>query len=46
MLVVAAAVVSAIVFVVSRGWRPLLHLNFWTRDMSGVVGNRTAQTGH
>jgi phosphate transport system permease protein len=36
MLVVSAAVVSAIVFVVSRGWRPLLHLNFWTEDMSGV----------
>jgi phosphate transport system permease protein len=35
-LVVVAAVVSAIVFVVLRGWQPLLHWNFWTQDMSGV----------
>jgi phosphate transport system permease protein len=35
-LVVTAAVVSAVVFVVLRGWHPLLHWNFWTQDMSGV----------
>lgn len=35
-LVVIAAVSSAIIFVASRGWRPLTHLNFVTDDMSGV----------
>jgi phosphate transport system permease protein len=35
-LVVLVAVSSAIIFVVSRGWRPLTHLNFVTDDMSGV----------
>jgi phosphate transport system permease protein len=35
-LVVGAALASTIVFVVSRGWRPLLHLNFFTHDMAGV----------
>ena len=35
-LVVGAAVVSTVVFVASRGWKPLLHVNFWTQDMSGV----------
>ena len=35
-LVVGAAVVSTVVFVAMRGWKPLLHLNFWTADMSGV----------
>ena len=35
-LVVVAAVVSTVVFVASRGWRPLTHLNFVTDDMSGV----------
>ncbi|MDX6371783.1 MAG: phosphate transport system permease protein [Nocardioidaceae bacterium] len=35
-LVVGAAVVSTIVFVAARGWKPLLHVNFWTQDMSGV----------
>jgi phosphate transport system permease protein len=35
-LVVGAAVVSTVVFVAVRGWKPLLHLNFWTSDMSGV----------
>jgi phosphate transport system permease protein len=33
---VGAALVSAMVFVVMRGWRPLLHLNFYIEDMSGV----------
>ena len=33
---VAAALVSAVVFVVMRGWRPLIHLNFFIDDMSGV----------
>lgn len=35
-LVVGVAVVSTVVFVTARGWEPLLHLNFWTDDMSGV----------
>ncbi len=35
-LVVVAAVLSAVIFVASRGWRPLLNLNFFTDDMSGV----------
>ena len=35
-LVVITAVLSAVVFVASRGWRPLLNLNFFTQDMSGV----------
>lgn len=35
-LVVVTAVVSAVVFVASRGWRPLTNLNFFTDDMSGV----------
>ncbi len=35
-LLVGAAVVSTVVFVAARGWKPLLHLNFWTSDMSGV----------
>lgn len=35
-VVVAAAVVSTIVFVTIRGWRPALNLNFFTSDMAGV----------
>ena len=35
-LVVGAALVSAIVFVAMRGWRPLTHLNFFVDDMAGV----------
>lgn len=35
-VVVLVAVASTIIFVVSRGWRPLTHLNFFTDDMSGV----------
>ena len=35
-LVVGAAVVSTVAFVTARGWKPLLHVNFWTHDMSGV----------
>jgi phosphate transport system permease protein len=35
-LVVGAALASTIVFVVARGWQPLMHLNFFTHDMSGV----------
>ncbi|WP_248581259.1 phosphate ABC transporter permease PstA [Nocardioides sp. InS609-2] len=35
-LVVGAALVSTVVFVVYRGWQPLLHLNFFIDDMSGV----------
>lgn len=35
-LVVAAALVSTIVFVLYRGWQPLLNLNFFVDDMAGV----------
>lgn len=35
-LVVGAALVSTVVFVVYRGWEPMLHLNFYLDDMSGV----------
>ncbi|PKH37746.1 phosphate transport system permease protein [Nocardioides alpinus] len=35
-VVVGAALVSAVVFVVFRGWEPLMHLNFFVDDMSGV----------
>lgn len=35
-LIVGAVLVSALVFVVLRGWRPLMHLNFYVDDMSGV----------
>jgi phosphate transport system permease protein len=35
-LVVGAALLSTIVFVVSRGWRPLTHANFFFDDMTGV----------
>ena len=35
-MIVGAVLVSAIVFVVLRGWRPLMHLNFFVDDMSGV----------
>jgi phosphate transport system permease protein len=35
-LVVGAALVSTVVFVVYRGWEPLLHLNFFVDDMAGV----------
>lgn len=35
-LVVGAALVSTLVFIVLRGWRPLLHANFYLDDMAGV----------
>jgi phosphate transport system permease protein len=35
-LVVGVALASTVVFVVSRGWKPLLHPNFFTHDMAGV----------
>jgi phosphate transport system permease protein len=35
-LVVGVALASTVVFVVSRGWRPLLHPNFFLHDMAGV----------
>ncbi|GAB3200512.1 phosphate ABC transporter permease PstA [Nocardioides hungaricus] len=35
-LVVGAVLVSAVVFVVLRGWRPLMHVNFFVDDMAGV----------
>lgn len=35
-LVVGAALLSTVVYVVLQGWRPLTHLNFFTDDMSGI----------
>lgn len=35
-LIVGAVLVSALVFVALRGWRPLMHLNFFVDDMAGV----------
>ena len=35
-MLVAGVLVSALAFVVMRGWRPLLHLNFYIDDMAGV----------
>lgn len=35
-LVVGVALVSTLVFIVLRGWRPLLHANFFLDDMAGV----------
>lgn len=35
-IVVGAALISTVVFVVFRGWEPLMHLNFFVDDMSGV----------
>ena len=35
-LLVGAALVSTVIFVFVRGWRPLTHVNFLTQDMSGV----------
>lgn len=35
-VVVGAALVSTVVFVVYRGWQPLLHPNFLLDDMAGV----------
>ncbi len=35
-VVVGAALVSTLVFVLARGWHVLLHLNFFTEDMAGV----------
>ncbi|MDQ6526683.1 phosphate ABC transporter permease PstA [Nocardioides sp. LHD-245] len=35
-LIVGAALVSTLAFIVLRGWRPLLHSNFFFDDMAGV----------
>jgi phosphate transport system permease protein len=35
-IVVGAALLSTVVFVIYRGWEPLLHLNFFIDDMAGV----------
>ncbi|QCC76338.1 phosphate ABC transporter permease PstA [Nocardioides daphniae] len=35
-LLVGAALLSVMVFVVLRGWGPLTHLNFYVHDMAGV----------
>lgn len=42
-LLVGAVLSSALVFVVVRGWRPLMHVNFFIDDMAGV-GPRDAFT--
>ncbi len=44
-LVVGAALVSTVVFVVFRGWEPLLHLNFFLDDMAGVGPRDPFDTG-
>ena len=33
---VGVALISTIVFIFQRGWRPLMHLNFYTDDMAGI----------
>ncbi|HEY0869355.1 MAG TPA: hypothetical protein VGD55_03065, partial [Acidothermaceae bacterium] len=35
-VVVGLALVFTIVYTFVRGWRPLVHLNFYTKDMGGV----------
>ncbi|NUT56851.1 MAG: phosphate ABC transporter permease PstA [Thermoleophilia bacterium] len=35
-LVVGAALASTLLFIVLRGWRPILHPNFFVDDMAGV----------
>jgi phosphate transport system permease protein len=35
-VVVGAALLSTVVFTLLRGWRPLVHLNFFSSDMGGV----------
>jgi phosphate transport system permease protein len=35
-LLVGAALISTIGYVMVKGWRPMTHLNFFTQDMSGV----------
>ncbi|MEQ7847571.1 phosphate ABC transporter permease PstA [Nocardioides kribbensis] len=35
-LLVGAALLSTVLFVVLEGWRPLTHLNFFVDDMSGI----------
>ncbi|CAM3853176.1 phosphate ABC transporter permease PstA [Nocardioides zeicaulis] len=35
-VLVGAALLSTVLFVVYRGWEPLLHLNFFVDDMAGV----------
>jgi len=44
-ILVISAVVSTIVFVALRGWRPATHLNFYTQDMSGVGPKDSFETG-
>ncbi|GAA1915732.1 phosphate ABC transporter permease PstA [Nocardioides hwasunensis] len=44
-LVVGAALLSTVVFVVYRGWEPLLHLNFLVDDMAGVGPRDPFDTG-
>ncbi len=42
-LLVGAALLSTVVYVAAKGWRPVTHLNFFTSDMAGV-GPRDAFT--
>ncbi|SDN26199.1 phosphate ABC transporter membrane protein 2, PhoT family [Nocardioides szechwanensis] len=44
-ILVITAVVSTIVFVAMRGWRPAMHLNFYTQDMSGVGPKDSFESG-
>ena len=36
-LIVIVALVSTIAYVISRGFKPMMHLNFWTQSMKGVA---------
>lgn len=44
-LVVGAALVSTVAFVFLRGWRALLHANFFLDDMAGVDPKASFDTG-
>lgn len=44
-LLVGAALVSTVVFVFLRGWRALLHLNFFFDDMAGVDPKASFEQG-
>ncbi|GAA2014184.1 phosphate ABC transporter permease PstA [Nocardioides kribbensis] len=44
-LLVGAALLSTVLFVVVRGWQPLTHLNFFVDDMSGVGPKESLDRG-
>lgn len=44
-VLVGFGLVTAIVFVCLRGWRPLLHTNFFTSDMSGIEPKADFEVG-